>query len=120
MSPDGDRLLFASDGRGGKGLHDLFSCERQSGRWLSARPLEGEINSSDEDFDAAFLHDGKTLIFTRRARDQDGADLYVCLEQNGRYEKPRRLNANVNVAGGWNLGPAIHPREPQWLLLHGP
>jgi Tol biopolymer transport system component len=117
VSPDGDRLLFASDGRGGKGLHDLFSCERINGRWLSARPLEGEINSAAEDFDAAFLHDGKTLVFTRRTRDQDGADLYVSMERDGRYEQARRLGANVNAADGWNLGPAIHPREPGWLYF---
>jgi TolB protein len=117
VSPDGRRLLFASDGRGGRGLHDLFYCERQGQYWAVARLLPGAANSADDDFDAAWLHDGKTLVFTRRSQDQDGADLYICTEKDGRYGEPRRLPAGVNSAGGWNLGPSIHPQEPGWLYF---
>lgn len=117
VSPEGGRLLFASDGRGGRGLHDLFICRRQGEGWGAAAALEGGVNSPDEDFDGAWLHDGRTLIFTRRAKNQDGADLYVCMEHDGRCDAPRRLEAAVNAKDAWNLGPSICPREPGWLYF---
>ena len=117
LSADGRLLLFATDGRGGRGLHDLFSSVRQDGRWQAARPLAGEINSADDDFDAAFLHDGRTIVFTRRSKGQEGSDLYVSFAEGGRYGPASRLSRAVNAEGAWNLGPSIHPREAGWLYF---
>lgn len=117
VSPDGRRLLLASDGRGGRGLHDLFYCRRRGEGWEAARPLPGAVNSADCDFDAAWLHDGRTLIFARRAKGQDGADLFLCTEQDGCCGEPRPLGAVINAAGCWNFGPSIHPQEPGWLYF---
>jgi Tol biopolymer transport system component len=116
VSADGATLLFATDGRGGKGLHDLFTSKRTAGKWAEATPFPA-ANGPDEDFDAAFLHDGRTLVFTRRAKDQDGADLWIVPFEKGRYGEPRRLGPEVNSEKSWNLGPAIHPGEPGVLYF---
>lgn len=117
LSPDGRELLFASDGRGGQGMHDLFLSRRRGDRCETATVLAGAINSAADDFDAAFLPDGKTIIFTRRTGGQDGSDLYACRQQDGRYEEPVKPGPEINAAGGWNLGPFINYREPGWLYF---
>jgi TolB protein len=117
VHPDGKRLLFATDGRGGRGLHDLFVSVREAGRWLPARPVEGEINSADDDFDATYLHDGETIVLTRRRKDQDGADLLVSFRKGAGYGAARPLPASISLPGGWNLGPSIHPGERGWLYF---
>ena len=116
VSADGATLLFATDGRGGKGLHDLFVSSREKGEWQEPKPLEA-VNGPDEDFDGAFLSDGHTLVFTRRRKDQDGADLYVAPWRDGHYATPQRLGPEVNAEKGWNLGPATHPGEPGFLYF---
>jgi TolB protein len=109
-------LLFASDGRDGKGLHDLYTSRRQNGVWSSAAALPGAVNSPDADFDATFLHDDKTIVFTRQRKGQDGAELYVSFISNSIYEKATRLDSCVNMAG-WNLGPAICISQPSRLYF---
>lgn len=116
VSPDGTTLLFATDGRGGKGLHDLFVSVRVEGEWQEPTPL-ADVNGPDDDFDGAFLSDGHTLVFTRRTKDQDGADLYVALWRDGRYAAPRLLGPEVNAEKSWNLGPATHAGEPGVLYF---
>ena len=116
VSPDGATLLFATDGRGGKGLHDLFVSVREKGEWQEPKPL-AEVNSPDEDFDGAFLSDGHSLVFTRRTKDQEGADLYVAMWWDGHYAVPHRLGPEVNAEKSWNLGPATNPCEPGVLYF---
>ncbi len=116
VSPDGSMLLFATDGRGGKGLHDLFVSTRAKSEWQEPKAL-AEVNGPDEDFDATFLSDGHTLVFTRRTKDQDGADLCVAHWRDGHYSAPLRLGPEVNAEKSWNLGPAVHPGEPGFLYF---
>lgn len=116
VSPDGATLLFATDGRGGKGLHDLFVSVRVKGEWQEPKPL-ADVNGPDDDFDGAFLSDGRSLVFTRRAKEQDGADLYVALWRDGRYATPELLGPEANAPKSWNLGPATHPGEPGVLYF---
>lgn len=110
LSPDGKTLLFASDGRGGSGLHDLFTSARSASGWQEATPVAG-VNGPDDDFDAAYLHDGRSLVLTRKAKEQDGADLYFAAWRDGRYEAPVKLGPEVNAPDSWNLGPAIREGE---------
>lgn len=119
-SPDGSLLLFASDGRGGAGRHDLFTSRWRDGAWQVAEPLAGEVNGAGDDFDAAFVDDGRVLVF---ARSDDAATqpiaLWAATRVHGRYVEPRRLDARVNVEGGWILGPALDPAHPGLLLFSG-
>lgn len=119
-SADGSLLLFASDGRCGAGRHDLFTSAWRDGAWQAAEPLAGEVNGAGDDFDAAFVDDGRVLVFAR----SDGAAtrpiaLWVAKRVDGRYVDPRRLDARINVDGGWILGPALDPAHPGVLLFSG-
>lgn len=117
LSSDGKRLLFASDGRGGRGLHDLFTSDRKDDTWLPAVPLPGAVSSAEDDFDAILLEKDCLLIFTRKASDKDEAYLYASLLQGGVWSQPVRLGPEVNVDGAWNLGPGANPTEPGMLYF---
>lgn len=116
LSADGKTLLFATNGRGGAGLHDLFTCTRAGSSWSAPVAVAG-VNSADEDFDAVYLHDGRTLVLTRMKKDQDGSDLYVARWNGSSYEAPQPLDERVSAQGAWNNGPAIDPSAPGWLYF---
>ena len=114
---DGSKLLFASDGRGGLGMHDLFVSERTKDGWGEARALPEPLNSEEDDFDGTWLHDGQTLVFSRKPKDKEEMHLYVARLTEGAWSTPQRLSAAVNVPGGWNLGPSINAKEPGVLYF---
>jgi chorismate-pyruvate lyase len=120
-SADGNRLLFASNGRGGAGRHDLFLATRRDGAWQAAVPLPGEVNTARDEFDATFVDDGRVLVYTRAPDvDNDPAELWFARRgADGGYHRPQRLDARINAAGGWAMGPAVDPRRPGVLLFSG-
>ena len=118
VSPDGTRLLFASDGRGGAGKHDLFIATKGSdGTWGNAKNLGAAVNTAEEDFDATFLHDRGTLILSCGNLDGPDVGLYVVYDRGRGFQERTRLPVDVNAPGSWTFGPSIHPREPGFLYF---
>jgi len=119
-SPDGKILLFSTNGRGGAGRHDLFASTWRDGAWQAAQPLPGEVNGAGDDFDAAFVDDGRVLVFAR-SDDVENAPiaLWAAVRDGGRYIRPQRLDARVNVDGGAILGPSDDRAHPGTLLFSG-
>jgi len=117
LSPDGARLLFASDGLGGEGKHDLFLATRsKAGSWGAPRNLGKSVNSTEEDFDAAFLPDGRTIVFS--SGDLEGEVRLHIVQDDGRgYGNRSPLSADINAPGTWTFGPSIAPAEPGVLYF---
>ncbi len=108
LSPDNSTLLFATDGRGGAGRHDLFFAARQGVGFAAARPVPGHLNTAADEFDATFLYDGRSLVFSRSANvDEAPISLVFSSPTEGAYPAGAPLSAAVNVDGGYTLGPAI-------------
>ena len=118
VSPDGGRLMFASDGHGGRGKHDLFIAHRKGKEWDSIENLEA-LNTPEEDFDATFLHDAVSVIYTSGNFDNDAVALYVARFRDGRFQPRERLPAAVNSQKprAWTLGPSISLHEPGVLYF---
>ena len=117
VSRDGQRLMFASDGRGGAGKHDLFVARREGDHWTQVDAMVA-INSPQEDFDATFLADDRSIVFSRG--DLDGqVELFVAEWRDGRLTTPRRLDARINStqAGAWTFGPSISLSDPHALYF---
>jgi hypothetical protein len=117
VSPDGKQLLFASDGRGGRGKHDLFIAHRKGKRWVGAKNVEA-LNSAEEDFDATFLHDGHSIVLTRG--DLEGTvALYLARWSDGHWQPPARLGTAINSPepDGWTFGPSISLHDPGALYV---
>jgi TolB protein len=108
MSPDGRTLLFSSDGLGGAGRMDLFTARLADGRFDTARALPGDINTGQDEFDATFLADGGSVVFSR-ARDirTDDVRLFQARQVDGRYHYGEELPEVVNTAGSDTYAPML-------------
>lgn len=118
VSADGKRLMFASDGHGGRGKHDLFIAHRNGDGWDRIENLEA-MNTPEEDFDATFLGDGMSVVFTSGKFESDEVALYFAEFRDGRFAPRERLPAAVNSQkqGAWTLGPSISPHDPGALYF---
>ncbi len=117
-SPDGKSLMFASNGRGGRGRHDIFISALRDGHWRAAQALPGEVNSAGDDFDAAFVAQGRAVVFARsNDADNDPIELWYALREGDRFVHATRLDTRVNVDGSWTLGPSSDPTHPGTLLF---
>lgn len=108
LSPDHDTLLFASDRSGGRGRQDLYLAPRDGEGFGPAQALPGAVNSGEDEFDATFLADGQTLLFSR-APDlrRDRIDLFVATRGESGYDAGRRLPLSVNSADTDTFGPML-------------
>jgi len=105
-SPDGTRLLFASNPPGAK--HDLFIAKLHGDGFERAEPLPGEVNTAADEFDATFLSDGSSIVFSRSSDvENDPIQLYFAARGPGGYGAGTLLPPSVNVDGGYTLGPSI-------------
>jgi TolB protein len=118
VSADGKRLMFASDGHGGRGKHDLFVAHRTGDSWSRIESLDA-LNTAEEDFDATFLHDGVSVVYTSGKFEADAVALYVAEFHDGRFQPRVRLPVAVNSQkqGAWTLGPSISPHDPGALYF---
>jgi len=117
LSLDGTRLLFASDGHGGAGGMDLFAARLQGQVFGQLQALYG-INSSDDETDAAWLGDGRALVFAR-ARKPQGAQLLLAQCAGGHYVQPQPLVLSFNGADSDTRGAVLDVSKPSELLLVG-
>jgi Tol biopolymer transport system component len=120
ISPNGRTLLFATDGRGGRGRHDLFVASLDGDRVGEVKPLGGAINTAADEFDATFLADGASLVFSRSTNvETDPISLYFSARMKDGYDAGTLLPASANVTGGYTLGPALDWKDPNVLYFSG-
>ena len=117
-SPDGKTLLFATNGRGGAGRHDLFLSPIEGAGFGAARALQGAINTPLDDFDAAFLPDGRSLVFSR-STDVENAPvaLYFATSGSQGYDAGTLLSPAINLEGGDAFAPTLDWADPTILYF---
>lgn len=120
LSPDGTTLLFSSDRPGGAGRHDLFTARAGSAAFETAIPLPGSINTAADEFDATFLGDGRTIVFSRAADfTVDRVDLFQAAPTDAGYGEGSRLSLAVNDAVTDTYGPMLDWSRPDGLTFSG-
>ncbi len=104
ITPDGNRLFFASDMPGGYGGYDLYMVERRADTWSKPLNLGPEINTAaDEAF--PFYHPDGTLFFASNGHgSMGGLDLFM-IDMSGRvWGKVQNLGEPFNsVADDFGL-----------------
>ena len=72
------------------------------------RPLPGDVNTAEDEFDATFLADGESIVFSR-ARDlrADRVRLFHARPVAGRYDHGSPLPALINTPGGDTYAPML-------------
>ena len=100
-------LIFASDGWGGLGRHELLEGAGRGG----PRNLGANVNGPDEDFDGTLTHDGRTLIFSSGTMTDDAADVHLYRSERRRdgWSPRRRIGAGC---ADFAIGSAFDPRDP--------
>jgi Tol biopolymer transport system component len=116
---DGTRLLFASDSFGGAGRHDLFVARWDGKAFVEPLPVPG-IDTAADEFDAAWLGDGRAIVFAR-SDDVENAPIRLWLAQcdGAAYADPQPLALSFNSGDGATLGPVVDLSKPGELLVSG-
>ena len=117
-SRDGRHLLFSSNGFGAH-RHDLFVARWDGKAFAEPRPLPG-VNTDADEFDAAWLDDGRALVFAR-STDVETHPVQLQLAQcdGTRYVGAKPLPLSFNSPDGWTLGPVIDWNKPGEMLVSG-
>ena len=93
LAPDGNTLLFSSDREGGAGKQDLYVAKRHGSSFAAAQSLPGKLNSTADEFDATFLADGRTIVYSRAADLRtDRIDLFAASPSGRHYPAGDRLD----------------------------
>jgi Tol biopolymer transport system component len=118
-STDGRWLLFASDGFGGAGRHDLFVARWDGKAFVDPQPVPG-VNTAADEFDAAWLDDGNALVFARSQNvDTQPVRLYVAHCDGKAYSNIAPWALSFNTAEGATLGPVVDVSKPSEILITG-
>jgi Tol biopolymer transport system component len=118
-SRDGHSLLFASDGFGGAGRHDLLVASWNGHAFVEPRPVPG-INSVADEFDAAWLDDGRAIVFARSGNvEREPIRLFVAQCDGATYGDAQAWGLSFNTHDGHTLGPVVDVAKPRELLVSG-
>ncbi len=114
----GRTLLFSSNGHGGAGRMDLFTSVERRGRFENIEPLPGLLNTPADEFDATFLRDGVSIIFTR-ADDlaKDPVALYYGARIDGLYTRGNRLFDEINTPKSDTYAPMLDWSDPNYITF---
>ena len=118
-SADGGALLFASDGLGGQGGHDLFIARWNGQAFADPQPVPG-VNTKVDEFDAAWIDGGKALMFAR-SEDVESKPIRLQVAHcDGKgYADIAPWKLSFNTAEGTTLGPVVDVSRPNELLVTG-
>jgi peptidoglycan-associated lipoprotein len=120
---DGEIVYFTSSKEnkeiGGKnsnitGLrnNDIFVARKNSlGEWDNVQPIEGEINTMDDDGVTNFSSDGKIMYFTRARYVKGetlGTEIYYASRSGGKWGKPQKIKLSQDSTISF-AHPALSP-----------
>jgi hypothetical protein len=102
FSPDGNRIYFSSDRRGGEGGLDIWYSDRQAdGQW--GEPVNmGENINTKEDETCAYIApaEGRFIFASKGHFNMGGYDIFRCeIENDGSWGQPTNIGFPVNTTG---------------------
>lgn len=89
--------------------NDIFVTRRnKSGKWDALEPIDGTINTDEDEGAVSFTSDGKTMYFTRSESNKEAAQIFQSNRSGGEWTEPVMipLFADSTVTVGH---PAISP-----------
>ncbi|MEZ5071852.1 MAG: tetratricopeptide repeat protein [Bacteroidales bacterium] len=102
LTPDGERIYFTSDRRGGQGGTDIwYSDRRADGSWGEAENLGSAINTERDETSAYLAPDGNSLLFSSQGHfNMGGFDVFRSdLEIDGTWGEPVNMGFPLNTTG---------------------
>jgi len=105
---DGKKMVFT---RRANGKEDFFETELLNGQWSKAKPLEGNISTSEYDGGAQNIsQDGQWITFAGCSFPEGlgSCDLYISRLTKQGWSKPENLGQNIN-SEYWESAPSLSP-----------
>ena len=89
---------------------DFYESDRTENGWTKARPLDGNINSNNNEGALNISQDGQWLIFTgcNFPNGFGSCDLYISYLTPEGWSSPENLGPNFNTEF-WESGPSLSP-----------
>ena len=107
LTIDGRKMIFtrrvASD-------EDFYESNFVNGKWSSAQPLGGKVNTNLNEGAQNISQDGQLLIFTgcNYPEGEGSCDLYFSVKTNIGWSEPQNLGPLVNT-DFWESSPSLSP-----------
>ena len=98
LTPDGNRIYFASDMPGGSGGMDLYYCDMNNNKWDIPVNLGPVINTSENESFPFASGIGKLYFASDGHKGFGGKDLFYTREAAGGWVFPVHLDSAVNSA----------------------
>lgn len=113
ISPDGKKLYFISERKGGFGRADIWVVERiNKTEWGKPVNLGADINSEFDEVGVFLAPDGKTLFFSSNGNGSMGSyDVFKTTLENGKWTKPVNLGYPINTV--YKDGPLVISADAQ-------
>lgn len=115
LTADGETMVFtrrvprkATTTATTKEEEDLYASTLKEGAWSRAVRMPEPLNSNDNEGAECISQDGRIMFFTACNREDGGGrcDIYMCVNKNGKWGKPRNLGPIVN-SGAWEGQPTF-------------
>ncbi|TDW95712.1 OmpA family protein [Dinghuibacter silviterrae] len=109
LTLDGNTLIFTRNVNGNN--EDFYESHRgPDGKWSLARPLEGDINTPDNEGAQNISQDGKMLVFTgcNRPDGFGSCDIYYALRTKQGWSTPMNIGEPINTEF-WESQPSLSP-----------
>jgi len=105
---ESDKLVFTRRLRGMN--EDFFGSMQQAGKWISAQPLPGNINTLQNEGAQNISQDANWLVFTgcNREDGMGGCDIYISYHTRDGWSEAINLGNKVN-SEGWDSQPSLSP-----------
>ena len=102
FDPQGNRIYFSSDRRGGAGGLDIYYSDRQpDGQWGKPVSMGEQINTVKDETSAYISPDGSRFIFSSQGHfNMGGFDIFRCeLQDDGSWSQPTNMGFPINTTG---------------------
>ncbi|MBS1764900.1 MAG: OmpA family protein [Bacteroidetes bacterium] len=97
LSPDGNKLYFASDMPGGKGGMDIWVCNKVNGEWDKPVNLSSEINTPGNEVFPYIDIEGNLYFSSNGHVGLGGLDIYTAKNNNGVFSSATNIGAPLNT-----------------------
>ena len=100
ISPDGKRLFFTSERKGGLGGSDIWMVEKINKKeWGKPVNLGPPVNTEFDEGGMFLAPDGKTLFFCSNGPKSMGSyDVFKTVYENGKWSEPMNLGYPINTS----------------------
>ncbi|MCK5136176.1 MAG: PD40 domain-containing protein [Bacteroidales bacterium] len=102
FDPEGNRIYFSSDRRGGVGGLDIYYSDRQpDGQWGDPVNMGEQINTKKDETSAYISPNGSRFIFSSQGHfNMGGFDIFRCeIQEDNSWSQPTNMGFPINTTG---------------------